>query len=70
MKINVLPEKVFTEKVEGVDVGLERESKTFELFTLPDNPELLLRPNMQATMTVGIGPAEEVLAVPKRAILG
>ena len=70
VKINVLPEKVFTGQVEGLDVGLERESKTFELFALLDNPELLLRPNMQATMTVGIGPAEEVLAVPKRAILG
>ncbi len=70
VKINVLPEKVFTGTVEGVDVGLERESKTFELFALLENSELLLRPNMQATMTVGIGPAEEVLAVPKRAILG
>lgn len=70
VKINVLPEQAFTGKVEGVDVGLERESKTFELFVLLDNAGLLLRPNMQATMTVGIGPAEEVLAVPKRAILG
>ncbi|HEV7867666.1 MAG TPA: efflux RND transporter periplasmic adaptor subunit [Chthoniobacteraceae bacterium] len=70
VKINVLPEMVFTGQVEGVDVGLERESKTFELFALLDNADLLLRPNMQASMTVGIGPAEEVLAVPKRAILG
>ncbi len=70
VKINVLPEQAFTGKVEGVDVGLERESKTFELFALLENPELLLRPNMQATLTVGIGPAQEVLAVPKRAILG
>ncbi len=70
VKINVLPEKVFTGEIDGVDVGLERESKTFELFALLDNAELLLRPNMQATMTVGIGPAEEVLAVPRRAILG
>lgn len=70
VKINVLPEKVFTGKIESVDVGLEAQSKTFEVFALLDNADLLLRPNMQATLTIGIGPAQEVLAVPRRAILG
>lgn len=70
VKINVLPERAFTGKLESVDVGLEAASKTFEVFAQLDNADLLLRPNMQATLTVGIGPAQEVLAVPKRVILG
>ena len=70
VKINVLPEELFSGTVEGLDVGLERESKTFELFALLPNTDLRLRPNMQATLTVGIGPLEELMAVPRRAILG
>lgn len=70
VKINVLPEPVFTGTLASVDVGLEEDSKTFEVYALLENPDLLLRPNMQATLTVGIGPLQEVLAVPRRAILG
>ena len=37
---------------------------------LLDNPELQLRPNMQASVSIAIGEAQEVLAVPQRAVLG
>ena len=70
VQVQVFPEQIFEGKVQRLDVGLERESGTFEVYVLLDNPELKLRPNMQATATIGIGEAQDVVAVPERAILG
>ncbi len=70
MRIDVFRDRVFEGKVQRLDVGLERESRTFEVYVLLDNPELQLRPNMQASVSIAIGEPQEVLAVPQRAVLG
>jgi multidrug efflux pump subunit AcrA (membrane-fusion protein) len=70
VQVQVFPDQVFDGKVQRLDVRLERESGTFEVYVLLENPELKLRPNMQATATIGIGEAQEVIAVPQRAVLG
>jgi cobalt-zinc-cadmium efflux system membrane fusion protein len=70
VQVQVFPDQTFEGKVQRLDVRLERESGTFEVYVLLDNPELKLRPNMQATATIGIGEVQEVIAVPQRAVLG
>jgi membrane fusion protein, heavy metal efflux system len=70
VQVQVFPDQSFAGKVQRLDVRLERESGTFEVYVLLDNPELNLRPGMQATATIGIGAAQEVIAVPRRAVLG
>jgi len=70
VQVQVFPEQPFAGKVQRLDVGLERESGTFEVYVLLDNPDLKLRPNMQATATIGVGESQEVVAVPARAVLG
>ena len=70
VRLDVFPDRVFEGKVQRLDVGLERESRTFEVYVLLENPELQLRPNMQASVSIAIGDAQEVLAVPQRAVLG
>jgi multidrug efflux pump subunit AcrA (membrane-fusion protein) len=70
VQVQVFPDQVFEGRVQRLDVRLERESGTFEVYVLLENPELKLRPNMQATATIGIGEAQEVIAVPQRAVLG
>lgn len=70
VRLDVFPDRVFEGKVQRLDVGLERESRTFEVYVLLDNPEVQLRPNMQASVSIAIGEAQEVLAVPQRTVLG
>ncbi|MHA3772428.1 efflux RND transporter periplasmic adaptor subunit [Verrucomicrobiota bacterium sgz303538] len=70
VRVDIFPNEVFEGKVQRLDVGLEAQSRTFEAYVLLDNPELKLRPNMQATVFIGLGEPQEVLAVPERAILG
>lgn len=70
VRVDVFPNEVFEGKVQRLDVGLEAQSRTFEAYVLLDNPELKLRPNMQATVFIGLGEPQDVLAVPERAILG
>ena len=70
VRLDVFRDRTFEGKVQRLDVGLERESRTFEVYVLLDNPELQLRPNMQASVSIAIGEPQEVLAVPHRAVLG
>ena len=70
VRLDVFPDRIFEGKVQRLDVGLERESRTFEVYVLLDNPELQLRPNMQASVSIAIGDPQEVLAAPQRAVLG
>ena len=70
VQVQVFSDQIFEGKVQRLDVRLERESGTFEVYVLLDNLELKLRPNMQATATIGIGETQEVIAVPQRAVLG
>lgn len=70
VRLGIFPDQVFEGKVQRLDVGLQSESRTFEVFVLLDNPELRLRPNMQATVSIGVGEVQDALAVPERALLG
>jgi multidrug efflux pump subunit AcrA (membrane-fusion protein) len=70
VRLNVFQNRTFEGKVQRLDVGLERESRTFEVFVLLDNAELQMRPNMQATVSLRIGEVHEALAVPEGAVLG
>ena len=70
VQVQVFQDQIFEGKVQRLDVRLERESGTFEVYVLLENPELKLRPNMQATATIGIGEAQDLVAVPQRAVLG
>lgn len=68
--VDIFPGETFTGKVQRMDVGIERESRTFEVFVLVDNDNLKLKPNLQASMYIGLGEAQEVLSVPARALIG
>lgn len=70
VRLDILGNETFTGKVQRLDVALEKESGTFEVYVLLENPELRLRPNMQAVVTLAVGEAHEALAVPERAVLG
>ena len=70
VQLAVFGPKIFEGKVQRLDVGLEKESRTFEVYVLLENPELQLRPNMQATVSIAVGEAQEALAVPQAAVLG
>lgn len=70
VRLHVFRDEVFAGKVQRLDIGLEKATGTFEFYVILDNPGLKLRPGMQATADIGIGEPEEVLAVPRRAVLG
>jgi multidrug efflux pump subunit AcrA (membrane-fusion protein) len=70
VRLDIFGDQVFEGKVQRLDVGLEKESGTFDVYVLLENAELKLRPNMQATVTLGLGEPQDALAVPERALLG
>ncbi len=70
VRLDTFPNETFQGTVQRLDVGLESNSRTFEVYVLLENPGLKLRPNMLATVTVGLGEAQDMLAVPQRALLG
>jgi membrane fusion protein, heavy metal efflux system len=70
VKVDEFPDQIFKGTVQRVDVGLEPESRTFEIYVLLHNPELNLRPNTQATIAVGVGEEQTLLAIPQKALLG
>lgn len=70
LTVNVYPEHRFEGVIQRSDVGLEPDSKTFEIYALIDNPEGKLRPNLLGQLSVGVGKVQSVLAVPENALLG
>lgn len=68
--VDVFPGHRFDGAIQRSDVGLESESKTFEVYALIDNHDRMLRPNLLGQLSVGVGKAQSVLAVPEKAILG
>lgn len=68
--VDIYPNQTFQGTVQRVDAGIERETHTFDVFALLENQDLKLKPNLQASLYVGLGEAQEVLSVPKRAVLG
>lgn len=70
LAVDVFPGHRFEGAIQRSDVGLESDSKTFEVYALIDNHEGRLRPNLLGQLSVGTGKAQPVLAVPEKAILG
>lgn len=70
LTVDVFPGQRFEGSIQRSDVGLESDSKTFEVYALIDNRDGKLRPNLLGELSVGIGKAQQVLAVPEKAILG
>lgn len=68
--VDILPGETFVGKVQRMDIGIERETRTFEIFVLINNGNLKLRPNLQASMHLGLGESQEVLSVPARSLVG
>jgi len=68
--VGVFPGDRFAGTIQRADVGLESDSKTFEVYALIDNNDGKLRPNLLGELSVGVGKVQQVLAVPERAILG
>lgn len=70
LTVDVFPGHRFEGAIQRSDVGLESDSKTFEVYALIDNHEGKLRPNLLGQLSVATGKAQQVLAVPEKAILG
>lgn len=70
LAVDVFPDHRFEGVIQRSDVGLESDSKTFEVYALIDNHEGKLRPNLLGQLSVATGKAQPVLAVPEKAILG
>ncbi len=70
LTVDVYPGHRFDGAIQRSDVGLEADSKTFEVYALIDNHEGKLRPNLLGQLSVGTGKAQSVLAVPEKAVLG
>lgn len=68
--VDIFPGETFEGTVQRIDAGFEPETHAFEVFVLLQNPDLRIKPNMQASLYVGLGDSQEVLVVPRRAILG
>ena len=56
-------------RVEYVYANLDPVTRTLKVRLRFDNPEELLKPNMHADVTIDCGAAEEVLAVPRDAVI-
>jgi len=70
LTVDVFPGHRFEGAIQRSDVGLESDSKTFEVYALIDNHDGKLRPNLLGQLSVGTGKAQPVLAVPEKSILG
>lgn len=70
LTVNVYPDQRFDGVIQRSDVGLESDSKTFEIYALIDNSSGKLRPNLLGQLSVGVGKVQTVLAVPENALLG
>jgi cobalt-zinc-cadmium efflux system membrane fusion protein len=70
LTVNVYPDHRFEGIIQRSDVGLESDSKTFEVYALIDNAAGKLRPNLLGQLSVGVGKVQSVLAVPENALLG
>jgi membrane fusion protein, heavy metal efflux system len=70
LTVNVYPEHRFEGVIQRSDVGLEPDSKTFEIYALIDNHDGKLRPNLLGQLSVGVGKVQSVLALPENALLG
>lgn len=64
------PDEIFEGKVERVAGSLDIETHTVRVWARIANPDLKLRPNFQAMITIVTAEGESVAAVPRSAVLG
>ena len=65
-----MPGEVFEGTIERISGALDPETRTLKVWARIDNHQFMLRPNMQATVTVVTAEADSVTAVPRGAVLG
>jgi len=61
-------DRIFTGRVTEIDLSANPVSRTFKTTVVVDNPQLLLRSGMFATVTIVITEKNNVLAVPREAV--
>ncbi|MBW1991974.1 MAG: efflux RND transporter periplasmic adaptor subunit [Deltaproteobacteria bacterium] len=68
--VDAYPDKVFHGRVTAVRLAPQTVQNvvTYTIIVAADNPELLLKPGMTATMSILVARAENVLAVPNAAL--
>lgn len=62
--------EILTGAVQRLDVGLNKETRTFAVYALIDNPKRVLLANTTATLSLSLGSGPDVLTIPSRAVLG
>lgn len=67
---DIFPGHPVSGDVQRIDIALEDDSRTFDVYVLLDNKDLRLLPNIQGDVHIATGEAQELLVVPERAVLG
>lgn len=68
VKVDAYPREVFTGKVAALGSALDSATRSIAVRARLDNPGLLLRPGMFATVTVDTGAPQDYVTVPQTAI--
>jgi Cu(I)/Ag(I) efflux system membrane fusion protein len=69
VRLSYVGGRVWNGKVEYVYPNLDPETRTLKARLHFDNPDELLKPNMHADVTIDCGTIEDVLAVPRDAVI-
>lgn len=69
IKVPAYPERIFTGKVSYIGDILKENTRTITVRTEVENPELLLKPGMFASLKINLNAERPVLAVPEEAIV-
>lgn len=69
MTLDYLPGKTWTGRVDYIYPTLDRETRTMRLRLRFDNPDEALKPNMFAQVTVHADSAEQLLVIPREALI-
>jgi Cu(I)/Ag(I) efflux system membrane fusion protein len=67
--VPAFPGKTWEGRIEYIYPELDAMARTLRLRLVFDNPDLQLRPNMFAQVTIYGGPKQDVLVIPKQALI-
>lgn len=70
LTVDSLSGKTFNGIVQRIDPSIDEKDRTFAVYVLVENPDGILLPHLQGDLEIATGNAEEIMAVPERAILG
>ncbi len=70
IRVDALPEKVFTAKVHSIYPALDEQTHTIQIEIRMDNNELLLKPGMFARVTLITDHKDNVVVIPRDVVLG